>query len=681
MRTLWAVLRREIWERRQIVWLGLFLGVLCPIFARLPGGFRARQDIFEGMAIGVAVSFFLFMSLIVGLGLFASDQATGRVGFYLSRPIRPWQLLVGRVVAAVVVMLVGTTLVAVPTLWLADKLWLASRRPNVETLVMALWLVGLLLAAAHVLAVGLRLRGRWTLFDVGALAASGLLFGSMANSLNKLGPRVSAQFIVLLMAGVLLLAAALGVWTQLRHGGTQRGRLHAAFSLVFWMVVLAATGYHDVQLRRAVAQDWDDVRSFEDVMPSSDGSAAWLAPRLPRSVSYLLDVETGRRFTMDAVAWFPGDQLPHWWEPTLQGRTAMWLGCSPEAGVWRERRQQWGDCGYKLLDLDAEEPRAVSIPGAQGQNLLSLALDREGRRLALLTKGNLRIFDVADLRPIRQIDLAGAQHLFGFHENGSLLVLVRNGTELTLATVSPDGSFEPRSLENAVWNLNSTPEFLVETNEDDRWLVDSEGRRLQALPKELFSAANRAIVGEWVLWVSGRRQMVEAIAADGRRLAPLELDPPPLRSSPWEGQPKSRFGPPLVDSGSDVEQVLVSKGWRYVRRIESPFWSRFSPGRLATLDLDHLLRRDSSLREVGLGPYRTEEQWRTYLLDLDTAEFVATFDGFRVLPQRIESSSGAEAWLVDERGMPYRLDPDHLDLGDPISSLEPVFRPPWGDGE
>lgn len=681
MGTLWAVLRREIWERRQVVWLGLFLGVLCPLFANLPGGPGARQDVYEGMALGVSASFFLFMSLIVGLGLFASDQVTGRVGFYLARPVRPWQLLVGRVLAAVLVLLVGSALVAVPTLWWVDKLWLASRRPDADMLVLALWLAGLLLAAAHVLAVALRLRGRWTLFDLGALAATGLLFGSSAGNLNQLGAQIGGPFLVLVMAGVLLLAAALGVWTQLRHGGTQRGRLHAAFSLVFWSVALAAAGYQDLKLRLAVAQDWDDVQTFVDVMPSNDGKAAWLQPSLPRPMTYLLDVETGRRFAMDAVAWYPGDQFPHWWEPTLRGRTAMWLGCDPETGALRQRREDWKGCGYKLLDLDAEDPRPVAIPDARGSDIQSLALDRSGRRLAQLTKGKLRILDAADLRPIHQIDLlGGVWYLFGFHENGSLLALVRDRTENSLATVRPDGSSELRSLENSIWNLNSTPEFLVETGEDERWLVDSQGNRLQALPKDLFSGAERRMVGDWVLWVSGRRQMLEAIAADGRRLGPITLDAPP-RSSLSEGHLRSRFGPPLFDSGRSVEQVLVSKGWHYVRRVELPLWARFGPARLATLDLDTLFRQDAARRDVGLGPYRTEEQWTTHLVDLGTAEIVASFDGFRVLPQRIETPSGPEAWLVDGRGMPHRLDPARLDPENPIASLEPVFEPPWSDGE
>ena len=655
--------------------------MLCPLIASSLRGFKSDQEFYEGLAIGVSFSFFLFMSLIVGLGLFASDQASGRVGFYLSRPIRPWQLLVGRVVAAVVVLLAGTTLAAMPMLWLADLR--TDRRPEADALVLSLWIVGLILSTAHVLAVALRLRNRWTLFDLGATAATGLLAGSIVQNLERLGVKFGAQFLVFALAGVILLATAVGVWAQLRHGGTQRRRLHAAFSLVFWSLVLAAAGYHDIRLRLTVAQDWDDVQSFADVIPSSDGSAAWLAPDLSRPVSYLYDLESGERFAVERAAWFHGDTSANWWEPTLQGRTAMWLGCGPEGPGQNLSRQEWQGCGYQVLDLDSETPRARQIPGAQGSDILSLALDPDGRRLALLTEAGLRILDVADLRPIHQIDLPGARYLFGFHKDGSLLVLVRNGTGFEQATVSPDGSSRLRPLENALWNLDSTPEFLIEANDEERWLVDSEGRRLQPLPKVLFSATNRGIVGDWVMWIAGQEPELEAVAADGRRVGPVPLEPPAPRDTTWRRQVRSQFGPALSGSGLGQNYILVSSGWMYDRPFDPPVWARFGLARLAPqLDLGTVIRDLPTMRTTRHSLTRREEQWVTYLIDLDAGQVIARLDGYRVLPTRIETEFGPEAWLVDdEQGMPYRFDPARLDPADPFAHMEPILRPPWSEGE
>ena len=157
-------------------------------------------------------------------------------------------------------------------------------------------------------------------------------------------------------------------------------------------------------------------------------------------------------------------------------------------------------------------------------------------------------------------------------------------------------------------------------------------------------------------------------------MEPLHLLPKIPPTHEGSGQSRSRIGP---DLGGD--RVLVSMGSvRHGRPLK--IWGPLGLARLATLDFSRFFQEPSALKQLSAEGRALEDFWTTYYVDLDAGTLVATFDGFRVLPKRIETPSGPEAWLVDdERGMPYRFHPKRLDPQNPISSLEPVFRPPWDD--
>lgn len=654
MRTLWAVLQREVTERWQIVLLGLFLGVLCPVVAYLPLGFSSSpSEVRDGMVLAVSATFFGLMVLLLGLGLFASDQATGRSGFYLARPIRPWHLLVGRVVAALILVLVGASLVMLPSLALRREL---PDSLDISPFDLGAALVGLALAIGHAVAVALRLRGRWTLFDVAALTATVLTAGSTLQKLQLYRVRGQISNLLENLAILVVVAAGCGIWAQLRYGGVQRGRLHAVFSLTFWLLVLSSTAGFEAKLRWDLAKDWDDVVSFAEVTVSSDGRAAWLSATedLPRQLFFVMDLERGESIPVGPIFWLRR-------APLVEGRTVLWLDCRLQE-VARGRRPPTESCFFRYLDLDAarepgDVPRPVDLGIARGswEPNGPILLSPEGDRLAVADrKGTLSVYSLPAARPVLRAELPDLSRLLRFEADGSLVAIAGSGGELRFETVAPDGAVQRLDTEAWPREVGSPADVGAVTASDGaRWLVDPEVDFPDLPPDLLLEVRARRLVGEWATWTQYETFELHALHRDGRRLEPIKI---PRAKRLVQRSGEQRPGYPILQLGPELApgRVLVIAGEVHRYRMGQTWGEHFD----------------------ALGVY-DETTWVTHLVDLDAGRITASFEGFRALTKRIETPSGPGAWLLDERRMPYRLDLARLDPRNPEAGLEPVFRPPW----
>ncbi|MDA8019663.1 MAG: hypothetical protein MPN21_19655 [Thermoanaerobaculia bacterium] len=648
MRGFWAVLRREVEERWHLPLLGLFLGVLCPITAYLPLGFRAsRQDLLDSTALSVAMIFFSLTALLLGLGLFASDQAAGRTGFYLARPIRPWQLAMGRVVAAVLLIGLSTNLILLPTFALTGKLLHTIEGPSLH---LGLYSAALAFALGHVVAVALKLRNQWSLLDLAAFASTMLLVGSTVGRSSGAEIPGIPEIVILLLGVVAMVAASLGVWVQLRFGGTQRGRLHAVFSLTFWPLLLGAALFFDLHLRSELAKGWEDIRSFQSVVPSNDGSAVWLksTDHLTRALYFVVDFEENRRIAVETSRSIDDS-------PLLRGRTVLWTECSPR------------NCSLRMLNLEEDRPVPIDLGSTDHPSVVSgrLLLSTDGKVVWRVERDQLLRHEVSRWQQVTEIEVPDVVSLAGTLEDGSVAAVRRRNSGWVLEAVSHDGSRRQLARSGSKNELAEPVELW--SRRGLRLRVNSNAAPNHSrVPTELLgdSLTSRATEG-WTVWTHPGELSLFRRDLEGVAREPIVL--PPRRRLHQTEALRQRwqlaFLGPEIESGCLM--VSVADIARHSARLR--WWNR-------SLVLRSRARMDFNGSRIRWH----EDSWAAHCVDLDAGRVVASFDGFQVLPYSVEMDSGREAWLLNERGMPYRFDPELLDLQDPTSSLKPILGPPWG---
>lgn len=659
--TLWAVYVREVRERWQLLALAVFLTVLLPALSWLPLGYgidpaAARQAI----GIGFGVGYFGLCSLILGLSLFASEQASGRAGFFLSRPIAPWQLLLARVAAALTLVLAGSFLVVLPAFVSAPR---GALRELVEPAILAVAACLLLLAAGHLAAVSFRLRGVWTLLDLSAFVATLLLFFHTTQAALRLLFLDLARLLPYLAGFGVLGAFLVALWIQLRHGGVGRGRLHAAFSIPFWLVVGGLLVACRAWLAHTGDKGWQDIRQIEDFSPSRQGTAAWVVGDIggaPRPFFVDLDrrLDQPRVIELEPVVVLA--------EPLVAGRRLFWWPCVAEARVGRILR--WSEplplsCHMKFLDLDADEHRPVETSFAADRD--HLALSPDGTRIAQLTDQSLRVFAVPSLRLVGRYDTDPVISMV-YGDEAGLLVRSRLEGERTgeqrsrLTRLSWEGlPLETADIDGEISHVSGDMEALVILVDDGvRFYDPATLDPLEDRPIRIEDARQRRSVSTGhVAYLTDRPGQLLRRAPDGSELEPVPLLDLTDDSVPGRN-PYRRLGPELEPGRILVETSVSIWGRRSFRHLP---WA----GRRYLPNVFHFTR---SARAV------------VYYVDVAAGEILATFEDYGVLLQTFGDASAPEAWLVDSRGLPHRFRPS-AGLDEP--SLEPLFAAPWAkdDGD
>jgi ABC-type transport system involved in multi-copper enzyme maturation permease subunit len=101
MKTFLAVARREVIEKKFILWVALVAATqpfMVPIVRGLAGD-RAR-DVRESTALILGLGMATAVAAGLGSSLFAGELAARRMGFYFSRPISSFTLWAGKLAAA-----------------------------------------------------------------------------------------------------------------------------------------------------------------------------------------------------------------------------------------------------------------------------------------------------------------------------------------------------------------------------------------------------------------------------------------------------------------------------------------------------------------------------------------------------------------------------------------------------
>jgi hypothetical protein len=395
-----AVLGRELFERRLLALLALFLGLAAVALPLMPGfrpGGVPVTDVQGGMAFGFALLLTLLMALFLGGSIVASDLAERRLGFYFSRPLPGWAVWAGKMGAALVLMLGSGLLVLLPAVLMGgnlslDGIWGVGGVISVSgpELLLA-WGAGLLflLFGAHAASVILRSRSSWAALDLVALGAVAGLFWAMVRRMVLEGVLLQPSFesqgsrlgIVAWMeqgffaAALLSLVAASAL--QVTKGRTELRRGHRVLSAGLWgMSGLAALIFAGAALW-VLAAGPEDLRGVRRVSAAPAGS--WIAfsgPAAGRpgySPSFLYDVSSGRsvRARFGLIGYDLGESAVLF---SADGRRAVWMeydGTPFRSPVVVFR-----------LDLDRPGARPVRTPISFPYPPSSLALSPDGRRLA-----------------------------------------------------------------------------------------------------------------------------------------------------------------------------------------------------------------------------------------------------------------------------------------------------------
>lgn len=219
---------KQEWSDKRMVWGAAFIvGLLC---LTIPGlmGYRhlALQDGRAIASLSVAFPLAGLMALISGAGMIAPDVQEGRFGFFLSRPVTPFQLFFGKWMGAALVSLGAGLLVLLPAslAYPGKELILPCLGPLV-----VIALLGSMVG--HAFSTALRARTVWLLLD--ALTLLLLAAGATWYAWRLLAVNAFWEWVVLVMLTLMAGTIGLGIvgWRQVALARTDLKGNHRVLSI------------------------------------------------------------------------------------------------------------------------------------------------------------------------------------------------------------------------------------------------------------------------------------------------------------------------------------------------------------------------------------------------------------------------------------------------------------------
>ena len=280
MKGFWAIVVRELKDKRTLLIGALVLGVIPWIAPFLPGLRRFNPDDVRG-----AFVILLGMSLppALGLGLGASvvgEEVAGRhLGFYFARPLAAWSIWSGKMLVALLVPLTASVLIFIPPTLLhsfggdnPSGAWLGGTAAPLSFLPFPSSLgVSILLGAlAHVGAGLYRTRSPWLALDLAlaALVAGGFFFVGR-QTLDAGAQELTYRAGAWLAAALVAICLAAG-FAQVAYGRSDPRRGRLGLAAVLWSGLLLCLGGAVATAAWYLSPDPADLRG-RVVLPLGDG--------------------------------------------------------------------------------------------------------------------------------------------------------------------------------------------------------------------------------------------------------------------------------------------------------------------------------------------------------------------------------------------------------------------------
>jgi hypothetical protein len=421
MSALWTLTRREIVDRRPLLW-GTLVAALLPILARLQPWLRPelRRGWHEGLALVFGIAFPIAVAIGLGASVIGEDLAQRRLGFYFSRPLSGWTIWGSKTLAAILITLATGAAFVLPVALLSD--WRSSTTLGDLVRKFPDWflpwialLLGLIFVA-QAAAGAYRARDGLFALDIGAFAVLASLSALLVWRLYDAG---ASTFVYMALPTVLVgaTAAALGGALQVVVGRTDLRRGHLVLSATMWGILtaglLCAAGFTSWVLSVSP----QDVGTFPwSVHATASGSHVvfWAArDRAGYQPLFLLDTATGRF-----------DRLPRNWINefgfSTDGRRAVWV-----------ERRGGGSPVLVLRRLDAPGSSTVrtSLERYAGQGSWLSELSDDGQRAVFSFPDRIAVLDTDSGREAASVSRAqlgvggsGAVWFSRFAFNGNAVV-------------------------------------------------------------------------------------------------------------------------------------------------------------------------------------------------------------------------------------------------------------------
>lgn len=433
MRGFFAVLERELVERRLLAVVALVVGLLplaVPWFSNAPH--LNPADIRDGAALAFCMTFTVVVAILLGASVIAGDLAERRLGFYFSRPLSGWAIWGGKIVAAALLAVGGGLLVLLPVLLSGGEIDIQGAWPG-RTLRANLLSLGVfwvacmlfLILAAHAASVMIRARSPWLAVDLVAATVVGLLLWSARFELLFMRALLFPSFWDVLAVALIFSGLAVAGAIQVVRGRTDPRRGHRALSLTLWGLLLTLAA-------------------------ASQGFAHWMLDVSPEDLTHVTEVSSapsGSWIAFSGPARHRGEYRPHFLFDTTSGRyVRKWWGetlfsADGTRAVWLEPAgRSFRSLELVLYSLDLRDPDATpvrttfSFDGYTG----TLALSPRGDRLASIQGDRLLVEDLDRRKILASIPLPGLTRDL-WQEGGMRFLDSEHILLLQTRALSPDG--------------------------------------------------------------------------------------------------------------------------------------------------------------------------------------------------------------------------------------------------
>lgn len=384
MSTTLIIATRELRERSRLFIVAVAIAILPFAIALVPSARGNRTHTIMIIGAAAAFGYACAVALAMGVSTIGHDLSEKRFSFYFSKPISPVALWIGKAGASLLVALVCSLIIAIPSYLAARDVWRAAWVTGGDRFALAAPLmVTVLFLISHALGTMTRSRSVLVALDfVLAVATVGAVAAIVRPILFSGGGHVALAYAWALGIGLFVILAVAPVW-QLARGRTDIRRSHAAFSTFFWSAVATLLAFAAGVFLWLHSSTPADLVEVENIAQASSGGWAVVtgvsAHRGDFRSTFLLNARTGE-FARLTVPW-SGVQ----W--SRDGRVAAWI--QPNGF----RYQGTGELYTRTVGSD--HTVASGIETNVGRQFV---LSADGSRVAIVKDGVVAVHDLANHR-------------------------------------------------------------------------------------------------------------------------------------------------------------------------------------------------------------------------------------------------------------------------------------------
>lgn len=481
MNAAFAVLRLELSERGRLFGVAAVLATLPFAIAALPSLRAQSGEVLVTVAMFLAIIYSLALATAFGATTIGAPLAEKRLSFYLSRPIPPASLWIGKFVAAMMISIATFAIVSIPARVAAPG---PSAPWGVSDSGLSVWTLAampVLFLVTHALSTVIRSRSVRLAFDVVLLLATLIVLFVVARALFAGESFAAVGWLLAFVAIAFLAVLAIAPVYQLSRGRADVRRSHAALSNFLWVSVAGVVAIAASYAWWVTSAPLSSIQQFRAVQQSRDGRWAVATGETNRGryhAAWLVNTKTGEEKRLGGMVPWSGSAI------SPDGKTTVAVRLS----------------GFPTLPPTSIDLSAIEAGGRSGSIAIDdwpfqIALSSDASRIVVVTSSNIAGYDTVTGKLLAQTRLNGRRvRSIGFVSPDAVRVVTSNRT-------GADWKIQQLDLAAHVWRTLGEPSLA--------------GR-------PLFSRDfSRMVLRPLVPIPSGQSGIREAFVADGRTGARL----------------------------------------------------------------------------------------------------------------------------------------------------------------